>query len=206
MYDIVAKGGATFCVIIACSLLAMTIVIERWWFYRKVAREDQIYMPDLRQAIAAGSARPFGTGDGPLARLWMVMYGHYLAASEEVELAGETALDSESMRLEKYLYILATIATIAPLLGLLGTVLGMIKTFHVAAVSGAGNPQLLSEGIAEALYNTAAGLFVTIFCIVCHNHYRNWVERRLRILESRIKEFSSLLKAKGENNGATQGK
>ncbi|TWH46381.1 MotA/TolQ/ExbB proton channel family protein [Sporomusa sp. KB1] len=201
MYDVVAKGGVVFCIIIACSLLAMTVAIQRWWFYRSVEREDSKYMPGLGQAVAAGNTRPFGDSDGPLARLWAVMQEVCTKASGQMSEAAEVVLDKESLRLEKYLYILATIATIAPLLGLLGTVLGMIKTFHVAAMSGAGNPQLLAEGISEALYNTAAGLFVTIFCIICHNHYRNWSARRLCMLETRAKEFSSLLIKGGNDSG-----
>lgn len=195
MDEVVAKGGVVFCLIIACSLLAMTIAGQRWWFYRQIAREDAHYMPGLRQAVAGGDARPFGEGDGPLAKLWAVMQA---CTAGERQAAAEVVLDKEGLRLEKYLYILATIATIAPLMGLLGTVLGMIKTFHVAALSGAGNPQLLAEGIAEALYNTAAGLVVTIFCIVCHNHYRNWSSRRLCLLETRAKEFTALLAERGE--------
>lgn len=193
MYELIEKGGTVFCIIIACSLLAMTIAIQRWWFYRSIAKEDKQYMPGLKQIVAAGNTRPFGDSDGPLARLWAVMQGGYCTTCDDMVTAAEVVLDKESLRLEKYLYILATIATIAPLLGLLGTVLGMIKTFHVAALSGAGNPQLLAEGIAEALYNTAAGLLVTIFCIVCHNHYRNWTARRLCLLETRVKEFTHLL-------------
>ncbi|MBP2638341.1 MAG: exbB 3 [Firmicutes bacterium] len=198
MYEVVAKGGVVFCIIIVCSLLAMTIAIQRWWFYRSIAKEDKQYMPRLEQVVAGGNTRPFGDGNGPLSRLWAAMQGCYTGC-DDMAVAAEVVLDKESLRLEKYLYILATIATIAPLLGLLGTVLGMIKTFHVAALSGAGNPQLLAEGIAEALYNTAAGLLVTIFCIVCHNHYRNWSARRLCLLEMRVKEFTRLL-TRGENS------
>lgn len=198
MYEVIEKGGVVFCIIIACSLLAMTIAIQRWWFYRLIAKEDKQYMPRLEQAVAAGNTQPFGDSNGPLARLWVAMRGCY-TGRDDMAVAAEVVLDKESLRLEKYLYILATIATIAPLLGLLGTVLGMIKTFHAAALNGAGNPQLLAEGIAEALYNTAAGLFVTIFCIVCHNHYRNWSARRLCLLEMRVKEFTRLL-TRGENS------
>lgn len=201
MVDVLMKGGVVFGIILVCSLLAMTVAAQRWWFYRTVEQEDATYMPGLKQAITGGNSRPFGNGDGPLARLWAAIYNGYREASTEIGSAAEIALDREGLRLEKYLYILATIATIAPLLGLLGTVLGMIKTFHVAAMSGAGNPQLLAEGIAEALYNTAAGLLVTIFCIICHNHFRNWAERRLRLLETRVKEFMSLL-TEGGNHGA----
>lgn len=201
MYDVMAKGGVVFCIIIACSLLAMTVAIQRWWFYRLVEKEDTRYMPGLSQTVATGNTQPFGDSNGPLARLWAVMQACCKGACSEMSVAAEVILDKEGLRLEQYLYILATIATIAPLLGLLGTVLGMIKTFHVAALSGAGNPQLLAEGIAEALYNTAAGLFVTIFCIVCHNHYRNWSARRLCIFETRVKEFTSLLTKGGNGSG-----
>ncbi|MBP2649417.1 MAG: exbB 3 [Firmicutes bacterium] len=197
MYETVIKGGIVLGVILVCSLIAMTIVIQRWWFYRSVEREDADYTPKLKKAIDGETSSIVADGNSTLARLWSAMYELRRGTAAEQEAAGELVLESESLRLDKYLYILATIATIAPLLGLLGTVFGMIKTFHAAALSGAGNPQMLAEGISEALYNTAAGLLVTIFCIVCHNHYRNWAERRVRVLENRAKQFAAILAGGG---------
>ncbi|MBP2643393.1 MAG: exbB 3 [Firmicutes bacterium] len=200
MEEIMVRGGIVFGIIIACSIVAMTIVIQRWWFFRSVEREDADQIT-VKKSILAENECKTSEESGPLFRLWTAMYEKRNSPAAEKITAGELILDRESLRLEKYLYVLATIATISPLLGLLGTVLGMIKTFHAAAISGAGNPQLLAEGISEALYNTAAGLLVTIFCIVFYNHYRNWVERRVRVLETRIKQFAAVLEG-GTGNGA----
>ncbi|WP_199883803.1 MotA/TolQ/ExbB proton channel family protein [Anaerosinus massiliensis] len=191
--EFLEKGGVVFVLILSCSLVAMTIAVQRWQFYRSVQKEETMYITQWKQSFASGNCRPFGDGDGPLVKLWTTIYKGGLEESDQDRSCIEVALEKEELRLEKYLYILATIATIAPLLGLLGTVLGMIKTFQAAALSGAGNPQLLAEGIAEALYNTAAGLFVTVFCIICHAYFRNWVERRVRLLEAHAKEFFSFL-------------
>jgi biopolymer transport protein ExbB len=198
MYDILAQGGFVMGIIIACSVLAVTVAIQRWSYYRRIEKEDALFMPELRQALAAGAAPP--AGDGPLARLWTAISGERRGSGNGN--AAEIVLDTENLRLERYLYILATVATIAPLLGLLGTVLGMIKTFHAAAVSGAGNHSLLAEGIAEALYNTAAGLCVTIFCVVSHNHHRARADRLLKLLETRAKEIAALLAGGGGKHGA----
>lgn len=175
-------------VIIACSFIAVTIAAERWLFFKRCDRKDEDFVNSGRNGKNGGLiVAP--DNDGILARLWRAAKAAGQPLSSE---AMEPFLTAEALLLEKYLYILATIATIAPLLGLLGTVMGMIKTFHAASLSGLHNPGLLAEGISEALYNTAAGLCVTIFCVITHNHYRNRIDRRLQAILLRsgeIKEF-----------------
>ncbi len=189
MHDILAKGGIVLLLIIACSFIAVTVAVHRWWFLRWAEKEDSAFAAEMKQIT--GGTVPAG-GDSPLARLWAGL------RDGNTRAAAESALLDESLRLERYLYVLATIATISPLLGLLGTVFGMIKTFQAAALSGVGNPQLLAEGIAEALYNTAAGLTVTVFCIVSHNFLRNWADRLTQSLEARLGEMQALLAARGD--------
>lgn len=189
MYDVLVKGGFVLYLIIACSFIAVTVAVHRWWFLRWVEKEDKAFAAAIKKS--AGKDVP-ADDDNPLARLWASLNDGNTGA------AAVSALLDESLRLERYLYVLATIATISPLLGLLGTVFGMIKTFHAAASSGVGNPQLLAEGIAEALYNTAAGLTVTVFCIVSHNFLRNWADRLTQSLEARLGELQALLSAGGD--------
>jgi len=155
--EIVTKGGYVIVVIMLCSLVAVAVMIERWLYYRQVEKDNAL-MDRMRQAAVNVSGQ----------------------SSAVVKSVLDEVIALECPRLEQNLYILVTIATISPLLGLLGTVFGMIKTFHVTAVSGVGNPQLLAEGISEALYNTAGGLLVTIPCIVANYYYRNRAERLLQ--------------------------
>jgi biopolymer transport protein ExbB len=200
MFDFVMRGGYVMVVIIACSFIAVAVALQRWRFYQAVEKREMAFAASLTGA-AAGN-RPLGDTTSVLGRLWSILVAKCTGAGEDAATVIEAFLLDESLHLERYLYILATIATISPLLGLLGTVFGMIKTFHAAAASGVTNPQLLAEGIAEALYNTAAGLMVTIFCVVSHNHLRTRADRLIQLLEARSLELKALLAGGGGGNGA----
>lgn len=152
--DFFAKGGWMIYAIMACSLMAVSIAAERWMFFKKNKLQKSDKLSLLQRALAEGNQVRF-----------------------------DAVLNNEAAFFEKRLYLLATLGTIAPLLGLLGTVFGMIKTFHAASLTGAANPGMLAEGIAEALYNTAAGLCVTVFSIIAHNHYRQSAEEAVHELE-----------------------
>ncbi len=172
MIDILVKGGVFMYPIILCSIIAMAVFLERLW----VLRRKQILPPDfvrnvedllkkekvsealfLCQGDTSSIARIFLAGLKNAGRgMWLV--------KESVEERGER----EAVILEKRVGILATIANLTPLLGLLGTVSGMIKTFNVISVQGVGNPAPLAGGIAEALITTAAGLCIAIPTLVGH--------------------------------------
>ncbi|MBM4020017.1 MAG: MotA/TolQ/ExbB proton channel family protein [Planctomycetes bacterium] len=95
----------------------------------------------------------------------------------------ETALLAEAPKLERSLSLLAALAGVAPLLGLLGTVSGMIATFDTISAAGTGNPRLLSGGLSEALITTQSGLMVAIPLLLVHAWLRRWVERREVMIE-----------------------
>jgi biopolymer transport protein ExbB len=194
LLEIFEKGGPVLCVIVACSIFAMTVEIERWLFYRKVEKEDVRLMPQIREALWSGVTQCAVDGGGPLSRIWNALDEQHRSGRETIATA-EAMVFTETLCLESHLYILATIGTIAPLLGLLGTVLGMIKTFHVVSLSGATDPHMLAGGISEALYNTAGGLMVTVPCIIGYNYFRNRAERLSGVLEVRLKEIKALLSA-----------
>lgn len=191
MYDVLEKGGYVMMAIISCSIVAVTIVIERWLYYRQQEKNNKVFMAYMEETFADNGL--IKENDSALARLWRNLMGGKMKPETIAKNELEIFLAAEALHLEKYLYILATIATIAPLLGLLGTVMGMIKTFHFAAAAGISNPGLLAEGISEALYNTAAGLCVTILCIISNNHYRNRIERMLQNIELESNKLSNLM-------------
>ena len=122
-------------------------------------------------------------------KMWEAAADIPSADREARQVAVDDAVRAEIPILERNLYVLTTAATVSPLLGLLGTVLGMIKTFQAASISGLGNPQMLAEGISEALYNTAGGLLVAIPCIIANNHFRSRVERLLHWTEGCVGEI-----------------
>jgi biopolymer transport protein ExbB len=178
--DLIVKGGVFMIPIILCSIIALAIFLERLWVFRRnrilpdmLIREvgnlltekkisealslcQRVTSP-ISNVISAGLKR---SGKG----MWLV--------KEAIEERG----GREAVILEKRVGILATIANLAPLLGLLGTVSGMIKTFNVVSVQGVGNPSSLAGGIAEALITTAAGLCVAIPTLVCYRVLRDKAE------------------------------
>jgi len=191
MLQLITKGGYVIVAIMACSLIACAVIIERWLYYRaadKVAREFRAF---LQSATADETVSRPNSGDSTnlFEKMWDAAVPIPPAEREARQIAVDDAVRAEIPLLERNLYILTTAATVAPLLGLLGTVLGMIKTFQAASMSGLGNPQMLAEGISEALYNTAGGLLVAIPCIIANNHFRSRVERLIHWTEGCVGEI-----------------
>lgn len=197
MLDIISKGGYVIALIIACSLVACAVIIERWLYYRAVDREATVIMSQIRKEDKFGE---FASYNSVFGKMWHAGKKNCSQGKKAVESVIEETVQAELPCLEQHLYILVTIATISPLLGLLGTVMGMIKTFHAASLSGVGDPHMLAEGISEALYNTAGGLMVTIPCVIANNRYRSRVERFLHLAESYGGEMARLLAGRGEKS------
>lgn len=180
MIDFILKGGVFMYPIIFCSIVALAIFLERLWvlnrkkiipeeFIRKVSellRQQKISEAIfLCQGDTSSIAKIFLSGLKNTGRgIWLV--------KEAIVERGSR----EAVILEKHVGILATIANLTPLLGLLGTVSGMIKTFNVISVQGVANPAALAGGIAEALITTATGLCVAIPTLVCHRILKDKAE------------------------------
>jgi len=180
MFEIVKSGGIVMVPIILCSIMAVAITLERLWTLRgqKVVPEeltDKVWrwvenrsLSD-KQIMALQQHSPLGR---VLAAGLSNRHRDRLVMMEAIEDAGRHVMHD----LERYLNTLATIASISPLLGLLGTVTGMIRTFRVITVAGIGNPSAMAGGIAEALVCTAGGLIVAIPALVAYRYLRGRVD------------------------------
>ena len=178
--DLIAKGGIFIYPIVFCSIVALAVFLERLWvlqrkhvipsaFIRKV--EDLLKKQKLSDAIFLCQADPSSIARVFFAGLKNAGRGMWLVKESIEERGGR-----EAAVLEKRVGILSTIASLTPLLGLLGTVSGMIKTFNVISLQGVGNPAPLAGGIAEALITTAAGLSVAIPTLVCYRIVKDKAE------------------------------
>jgi biopolymer transport protein ExbB len=178
--DLIAKGGIFIYPIVFCSIVALAVFLERLWvlqrkhvipaeLIRKV--EDLLKKQKLSDAIFLCQADPSSIARVFFAGLKNAGRGMWLVKESIEERGGR-----EAAILEKRVGILSTIASLTPLLGLLGTVSGMIKTFNVISVQGVGNPAPLAGGIAEALITTAAGLSVAIPTLVCYRIVKDKAE------------------------------
>jgi len=174
VFELVKAGGWLMVPIIACSVLALGIVLERLWVYRQkrvlpknlvaqvwnLHRHDQLTNAHIA-AVKEGS---------PLGRILAAGLINRHHPREVMKEAIEEVGHQVIYELERYLNTLGTIASITPLLGLLGTVIGMIKVFTAITTAGVGDPGVLAHGISEALITTAAGLAVAIPSLIFHRY------------------------------------
>ena len=176
MLELVKAGGWLMLPIIACSVVALAIVAERYWTLRRARIAPDHLVLEVWRAAKAGTLTPD--------RITELRNGSALGRVLAAGLAARH-LDRERVKeniedvgrhvvheLERYLNMLGTIASITPLLGLLGTVIGMIKVFAVITTQGVGDPSVLAGGISEALITTAMGISVAVPSLLFYRHLR----------------------------------
>ncbi len=187
MYQFVMKGGYLMYPIILCSILTLAILFERLFALRRsriIPEKFIIEVSDLvRQQRMEDAMTQCRLNDSSISRIMMAGISRHDKSRQQVKEAIEDMGRLEAANLERFLNILGTIAGIAPLLGLLGTVTGMIKAFSVISHAGIGNPQMLAGGISEALITTAAGLTVAIPSFVFYKLLRSRVDKRILRME-----------------------
>lgn len=201
MFEVIEKGGPLMYLIILCSVIAVAIFIERLiYLYRaeidteKFMRKirEIIHKNNIKQAIEICSSTP-----GPIAYILKSGMLKYDRTKDDIKQAIEDAGLKEIPKLERNLNILSTISHISPLLGLLGTVAGMIAAFKmIQEKTGSGiaiNPGDLAGGIWEALITTAAGLVVAIPTYVAYNYLVNRVNNMVLEMEESSTELVDVL-------------
>ncbi|MCM8779064.1 MAG: MotA/TolQ/ExbB proton channel family protein [Candidatus Omnitrophica bacterium] len=201
MWEIIQKGGPVMYPIIFCSILSLAVVIERLYHLHRAKIDTQEFMDNianilrrnrLRDALQKCEETP-----GPIAHILKAGILKQGRPREEIKEAIEDAALQEIPRLEKNLGILATVAHIAPLLGLLGTVTGMVRAFQVVQEKSASlnpiNPGDLAGGIWEALLTTVAGLVVAIPTFVVYNYLVSRVDGFILEMERSATELVNLL-------------
>lgn len=193
MLEIVQAGGWLMLPIIACSIVAAAIVLERLWTLRpehvspknlvrqvhEWARHDQLDPKHLQRLHE----------NSPLGQILATALTHRHADRDVVKEKIEDSGRHVVHELERYLTSLGTIAAISPLLGLLGTVIGMIKVFAAITANGVGNPAVLAGGISEALITTAAGLCVAIPALIGYRYLRGRVDGLVVHMEKETVRF-----------------
>ena len=202
MYQFVMKGGYLMYPIILCSILTMAILFERLFALRRsriIPEKFIIEVSDLvRQQRMEDALTQCRLNDSSISRILMAGISRHDKSRQQVKEAIEDIGRLEAANLERFLNILGTIAGIAPLLGLLGTVTGMIKAFSVISHAGIGNPQMLAGGISEALITTAAGLTVAIPAFVFYKLLRSRVDKRILRMERVSIELLDLINQEKE--------
>ena len=191
MLDMIIKGGLVLWVIMALSLVALAIIIERMLYFRSIRTDEEKLFQRVKASVEKGHFEEAlsicDNNESPLSALIRVgiEYRSYPEAAQKEVLKDAAA--QEVPRLERNVSALGTIAHIAPLLGLLGTVTGTMKAFGVLGRFGSvADPSILAKGISEALITTAAGIVVAVPAVIFYNLLVNKVNLILLKTENQV--------------------
>jgi biopolymer transport protein ExbB len=198
VYDLTLKGGWIMAILGVLSIIAVYIFVERYLTIKKASQDDKHFMNNIRDFIHNGrldSALALcRNNESPIARMiekGLIRIGRPL---NDINTAIENVGKLEVAKMEKNIAGLATIAGAAPMLGFLGTVIGMIVAFYDMSMAGNNiDIALLSNGIYQAMVTTVGGLIVGIFALVFYNILVARVEKLVFILEARASDFMDLL-------------
>jgi len=185
MIEIFIKGGPVMYPLLACSIISLTVIIERILFWiREDMLRDQSLVDDILELCRKGEwdevrGRVAGSKD----YIIRILVSGILHKEFSMTKAMETAATDEIKRMRSYLSVLDTMITVAPLLGIFGTVIGIIMSFELLGSSGIENPQAVTAGIAQALITTASGLGIAILSVFPFNYFNTRAENATLAIE-----------------------
>lgn len=188
MWQILVKGGWMMMPLAVCSLVAITIIIDRFMFFRRIgtAHRAEEVITAVRQGHMEEALNiideALGENKGsPLPVMKVLSAG--ITHPSDPEGAMEAFGIGEISLMKRGLVALDTIITLSPLLGLLGTIIGMIDSFKVITLSGLGQPHAVTGGVAEALIVTATGIAIAVITLIPYNYFLSRIERETDVIE-----------------------
>jgi biopolymer transport protein ExbB len=189
----IRSGGVMMYPLILCSIALLAIIVERAISLRRAVVDGDTLLDDVRAAY--NGENPEGKSADPaikvcerqnrkpLARMFARGLRNAHRSADAIEMAMEQEAANELPALEAYLPLIRTIVNIAPLLGLLGTIAGMISSFRAASQAGLSNPTQVLGGISEALISTATGITLAVIGFVCYNYFSNLTRKMIADME-----------------------
>ena len=204
MFELVQAGGWLMIPILLCSVVAAGISVERLWTLRaeQVAPRDlltQVWSWIRNNEMDSSRLREVKSGS-PLGQILVAGITSHRRGRDVMKESIEEVANHVVHELERYLNTLGTVAAITPLLGLLGTVIGMIKVFTAIQLEGTGNAAVLAGGISEALITTAAGLTVAIPSLFFHRYFQRKVDELVIYMEQEALKLVEVLNADRTDN------
>ena len=197
MLDIVIAGGWLMLPILLCSVVVGAICLERWWTLRR----EEVLPAELLSQLQ--STQTWSSDSKALAELAVASpLGYVIAAglngidlqAEAFQRVMQSTIDNVAHELERYLTLVGIIASITPLMGILGTVFGMIDVFSTLVSAGQGNAKVLAGGISTALVTSAAGLSVAIPALIAHRYFLRKVDELILEIDSSSQRFFDRLR------------
>jgi biopolymer transport protein ExbB len=181
-WSLIQQGALSTYPLILCSVLVVAIALERAWTLRGVIAQAAslvgLIVPSLTKGDVAGAQGTLGgTPPTPARRIYTDILSEPNRERVELERIADERQFEEAQGAGANLWVLGTIASAAPFIGLFGTVMGIIRSFHTMAIAGTGGFAIVAGGISEALIATALGLAVGIVAVVLYNYFQARVER-----------------------------
>jgi len=195
-FELILKGGFMMVPLLLSALVALTVVIERFvLFYRDyktpVGLKPQIF--DLLGRGEKGAAIKLCHESGtPVGAVMAAGLEHLASPVQEMELAMKNEAEEWIPVLERRIEVLDTVITAAPLMGLLGTITGMMASFRVLSEKGVNEPNAITGGVAEALIATATGLVIALLCLVAYNYLSTVIKNFIYEIESAASKLIEL--------------
>lgn len=194
----IMKISPVFDILMLCSVLALAVILERLWHYRKIKMNPTQFMERVRFSVAQNKYEDAinfcSYANTPLTNVIKVGLSNREKMPENISEMMESSRMLERITLERFLGVLGTLGNSAPFIGLLGTVIGIIRAFKLLEVAGSAGPTAVMVGIAEALITTAMGLFVAIPCAIMFNYFMNRVKNFSAEMEVASKELMVLIR------------
>ncbi|NIO05033.1 MAG: MotA/TolQ/ExbB proton channel family protein [Proteobacteria bacterium] len=200
MLNLVARGGPIMYPLLLCSIVSVAIIIERAIFWLRMTRRSDrdLVFRILELAERGAYDVAYEAGKGSRDYIVRMLTNGIAHRNYSLPRALEMGADEGLKRMKRYLNILDTIITVAPLLGIFGTVLGIINSFDILGLAQIAQPQVVTKGIAQALITTATGLAVAIVTLIPYNYFLS----RIDYFSKEMEKFASSLEItfeKGQN-------
>lgn len=177
----IVRHSVMMMVLLGCSMVAATFTLERWWYLRGCSINMTRFMMRIEELLRKNHFEEAimicEKSRAPLARVIHTGLVNYNKKKEEIEDMMSATHIGERVEMERFLYILMSLGPIAPLLGLLGTVVGLVKAFRDLALAGSAGPSIIAAGIGEALYTTIAGLIIAVPTVLAYNYFANNIKK-----------------------------
>lgn len=185
--DFIQKGGFMMYPLVFCSVLLLALIFERAITLRKATTDAEGLLEEIQESYSPGGdpakAIAVTEGNGVIGRVFARGLRNSHRTADAIEMAMELEAANETPTLEANLPIIRTIVNIGPLLGLLGTIAGMITSFQAASKTGLSNPTQVLGGISEALVSTATGISLAVIGFIAYNYFANLVRKTIEDIE-----------------------
>ena len=185
IYELMQNGGPVMWPLLACSLVVVTVLGERLLFWAQIRKKrDRRLLDEVLHLAESGDwerirEKSRGCGDHVIRVLSVgILHRHY-----DMGKAMEAEARHLVQKMSRYMTLLDTMITVAPLLGIFGTVLGIISSFKMLGSGGIADPKLVTGGIAQALITTAAGLGISIITVFPYNYFKSRIEEAVHVME-----------------------